>query len=438
MVESVLVSLSLVLAILLVANPIQAKPAENQRISSNASTVITSNVQTLPRTFILDSSLLANANQGVRNNNNNTILQASLKQLIIQADLFLTKKATSVVEKTLMPANGNKHDYLSLSPYYWPDPTKPNGLPYIIHDGIVNPQAHSIPDKQNLEDMIHRVRILSLAYYFTDNPQYASKAVELLRVWFLDNGTRMNPDLLYAEMTPGKNNGSSTGIMDAHNIPDIIDAIGLIQHSPLWTKQDQLDMQLWFSKYLNWLLNSDFGKKEAQAVNNHGTWYYVQASSIALFLNKTDIAKNILESTMHNLIPQEIRPDGRQPFELRRTNSWDYSTFNLQGLFELASIGLHVGVDLWNYKIHGAAKPLLHTALDYLLPYALKTRAWAYPQIALPMNTKSLSNLLCQATTHSYSKNNQVYIQSYKSLNIEKDIAINIDNLIYTCSSHLT
>ena len=101
-------------------------------------------------------------------------------------------------------------------------------MPYIIHDTIVNPQVYSVPDKQNLEDMIQRVRILSIVYYFTDNPQYASKAVELLRVWFLDNGTRMNPDLQYTKMTPGKNNGSSTGVMDAHNIPDIIDANGLI------------------------------------------------------------------------------------------------------------------------------------------------------------------------------------------------------------------
>ena len=434
MVEIVLVSLLLVLAIILITNPIQAKPVEDQRISSNTSAVITPNVQTLPRTLILDSSLLADGKQqAIRNNN--TVLQASLKQLTIQADLFLTKKAASVIEKARIPANGNKHDYFSLSPYYWPDPTKPNGLPYIIHDGIVNPQVHSVPDKQNLEDMIHRVRILSLAYYFTDNHQYASKALELLRVWFLDNDTRMNPDLRYAEIAPGKNNGSSTGIMDAHNIPDIIDAIGLIQHSPSWTKRDQFGMQLWFNKYLDWLLNSDFGKKEAQATNNHGTWYYVQAASIAIFLNKTDIAKNILESTMHKLIPQEIQPDGRQPFELRRTNSWDYSTFNLQGLFELASIGQHMGTDLWNNKApNGIARPLLQTALDYLLPYALKKHPWPYPQIASPsINTKALYNLLCQAIIH-YPKNNQSYIQAYKSM----DTAINTDNLLYMCSSHIT
>jgi hypothetical protein len=114
MVESILVRLLLVLAIFLVTNPIQAKPVEDQKISSNATTVITPNVQTLPRTFIIDSSLLANANQAVRNNN--TVLQASLKHLIIQADLSLTKMAASVIEKTRIPANGNKHDYFSV--YY--------------------------------------------------------------------------------------------------------------------------------------------------------------------------------------------------------------------------------------------------------------------------------------------------------------------------------
>ena len=107
----------------------------------------------------------------------------------------------------------------------------------------------------------------------------------------------MNPNLRYSEMVPGKNNGSSSGTIEANNLPDIIDAIGLIQRSSLWTMQDQHGMILWFSEYLDWLLNSDFGKKESQAVNNHGTLslHDIQASSIALFLNKTDITTHILQ-----------------------------------------------------------------------------------------------------------------------------------------------
>ena len=66
----------------------------------------------------------------------------------------------------------------------------------------------------------------------------------------------------------GKNSGSSRGI---------IDAIELIQHSPSWTSQDQRGMELWSGKYLDWLLNSDFGKKESQTIhNNHDSWYDIQ------------------------------------------------------------------------------------------------------------------------------------------------------------------
>jgi Alginate lyase len=48
--------------------------------------------------------------------------------------------------------------------------------------------------------------------------------------------------------------------------------------------------------------------------------------------------------------------------------------FNLQGLFKLASIGQHVGIDLWDYKTlqgEGRGTSELQTALDYLIPYAL-------------------------------------------------------------------
>jgi hypothetical protein len=383
---------------------------------------------TSPRTISLDPSLLASAKLGL---GNNPILKASLKKLLLQANSFLSKSPRSVIDKTQMPASGDKQDYLSLSAYDWPDPTKPNGLPYILHDGIVNPEAYSSNfDRHNFDDMMYRVKILSLAYYFTDNTRYATKAEELLRVWFLNNNTSMNPHLKYAGMEPGKNNGSWSGVMDANNLPDVTDAIGLIHHSPAWTKQDQQGMEIWFSKYLDWLLTSDAGRRQELAINNHWTWYDVQISSIALFLNRTDIAKGILQTNPYKLISIQIKPDGRQPFELKRTNSWDYSLFNLQGLFKLASIGEHVGIDVWNYKNPQGAGLL--AALNYLLPYSIKNQSWPYPQIN-PIhsvsNTKNLVDLLCQATVHY--KNEESYLQpTYKSLSTESS---SLDNLLYMC-----
>ena len=130
-------------------------------------------------------------------------------------------------------------------------------------------------------------------------------------------------------MIPGKDKSYSSGIIAGWSLVDVIDSIGMIQNSLSWTKKDQHEVELWFSKYLNWLLNSDVGKEESQKINNHGTYYDVQVSSFALFLNKTDVTESILKAITHELTPAtlistpkviaiKIQPDGRQPFELAR------------------------------------------------------------------------------------------------------------------------
>ena len=184
-----------------------------------------------------------------------------------------------------------------------------------------------------------RVKILSAAYYFTDNTKYSAKATEIIRVWFLNNDTFINPNLQHSEVITGKNNGTRSGIIAANYFPTVLDAISLIQNSPDWTGEDKKGIEKWFNRYLDWLLNSKFGKKESKELNNHGTWYDVQASSISLFLNKTEITRNILENNFEKLIAEKIQPNGSQPSEMYRHTSLDYHIFNLLGLFNLARVG---------------------------------------------------------------------------------------------------
>jgi hypothetical protein len=395
-----------------------------------------SNDKLLPRTIILDPLLLVTLKETINGSKNNTILKHSLKQLVLEANSFLTKKPTSVVYKDELPPSGDIHDFFSLAPYRWPDPSKKDGLPYIGRDGLTNPEIYSISDKKNLDDMIHAVTVLSAAYYFTDDLKYASKAGELLRVWFVDNSTKMNPHLKFAETVRGKSNVYSGGIMAGRNLADIIDVIGLIRDSSAWTKEDQSNVESWFTKYLGWLLNSRLGKEESLKINNHGTYYYVQVAAIASFLNKTGIAKNTIEAFVQKpsavtfLAPEKsisvkIQPDGRQPFELQRSNTLDYSMFNLHGLFKLANVGKHLGIDLWNYRVSDA--PLLQKALDYLLPYFLKTDAWPYPQVT-EINQSLSSDLLCQAIVN-YPQDRVVYSRAYNSLVANRSL-IGVDNLM--------
>jgi len=358
-------------------------------------------------------------------------IQEFLQKLLEEADSFLDKKPTSVLDKIESPPSGNKHDFYSLATYEWPNPDTPDGLPYVSREGKANPERWTVGDKKNMGEMVNMVRILSLAYYFTDDTKYAVKAQELLRVWFLDESTYMNPDLKYAETIRGKNELRPQGIMEGRILTELTDAIRLLQSSPQWTSEMQQGLEDWFNNYLDWLLNSESGKEEGSKMNNHGTYFTVQVSSIALFLNKTDFTKEILQATMQDLssaslkdvprlIAVKILSDGRQPFELRRANSLDYSLINLLGLATLANIGERVGLDLWNHDIYGAG---IQKALDYLLPYIQNKEDWPYTQNH-PVKDQIVAEVVCQGILHY--KNNESYLEVYRSSDPGQ-----IDNIYY-------
>ncbi|WP_146531059.1 alginate lyase family protein [Novipirellula artificiosorum] len=47
----------------------------------------------------------------------------------------------SVTDGGVVPPSGDPHDYMSVGPYWWPDPNKDDGLPYIRRDARVLQEA---------------------------------------------------------------------------------------------------------------------------------------------------------------------------------------------------------------------------------------------------------------------------------------------------------
>jgi len=297
------------------------------------------------------------------------------------------------MDKGFTPVSGSKHDYMSQAPYFWYDSTKPNGLPYMRKDGERNPEINKITDKKYLVNFEDATKTLALAFYLTGEEKYATKAAELIRYWFFNEDTKMNPNLDYAQGVPGINNGRGIGIIESRAFTGVADAAGLLEGSNAWKEDDAKLLQQWYTSFLNWMLTSKNGGEEHRAKNNHGTWYYVQVIDFALFTGDKRKAKMLAKESVIRLDSQ-LTKEGKMPLELERTKALGYSTMNLRGWFEAARLAGEAGVDLWNYKTSKGAD--LRTALNWLMPYALSEKKWEYKQIE-KYDSNEMYPLLLQA-----------------------------------------
>ncbi|HTY39433.1 MAG TPA: alginate lyase family protein [Bacteroidota bacterium] len=331
----------------------------------------------LPDVLLMNRAALEEARNAVRSGQHNS--SPYVKELFRNAEKALTADPVSVMMKEQTPPSGDKHDYMSLAPYWWPDPSKPGGLPYIRRDGERNPEYKTYGDHERIGAMINHVEVLALAFGVSGKEQYANRGILQLKVWFLDPATKMNPNLNYGQAIKGVNQGRGIGIIETYGFRYLVDAMILLQQSKAWTPEIDHGIKAWFEEYLRWLQESPNGKDEAGWKNNHGSAYDVQVSCIALFLGKKDLAKQILSQVGTKRIALQIEPDGSQPLELERTKSWGYSIMNLDALLELARLGDRVGVDLWNFQTSDGRS--LRKAISFLLPYALRNKKWPWTQI---------------------------------------------------------
>ncbi len=306
------------------------------------------------------------------------MIKPALENLIAEADKAINLAPPTVVDKPQTPPSGDKHDYMSQAPYFWPDPAKEDGLPYIRKDGQRNPESHDAhSDAPRFGKMAGAAETLALAGYFTGKEAFFEHAAKLLRVWFLDPATRMNPNFNFAQAVPGVNTGRGTGMIESRNVIPSMNASALLVGSKAWSAQDQERMEAWMRAFLHWAQTSKNGRAEAAARNNHGSFYDEQIVAMALFLGENDLAKKTLESVKTRRIAAQIKPDGSQPLELERADSFGYSRFNILALCDLATQGQHVGIELWHYETTEGAG--LRKALDFLLPYVEEPeKEWPY------------------------------------------------------------
>ncbi len=338
--------------------------------------------------ILMDGAAIERVRDEIQSGQNSAAIEA-LEVLKKKANASLKEPMTSVVNKPQAPASGDMHDYVSLSPYWWPNPDTENGLPYIRKDGRVNPEREKY-DMPALDTMSRAVWRLGFAYYFTGDERYAENAAERLRVWFLDEKTRMNPRLKFSQFIPGVHDGGHYGIIETLRLRWVPDAITMLASSDALSDDEVTALRQWFGDYKDWLLTSDMGQQELAGPNNHGSWCAQQIVLYARVVNDSDTVRRICE-TIPARIAAQFEPDGSQPIEIARTRGLDYSEFNVRALMDLAYMAQTVGIDLWHYETADGRS--IQRGLDFILPSMTGEKPWPYKQIKTPKHEMFVQGL---------------------------------------------
>ena len=317
------------------------------------------------------------------------IIKCAYSGLVAQADSIMSLLPHKVIDGDT-PPSGDAHDFFSIGKYAFPNAESLDGLPYVRIDGIINPEVRGAKyDLGRYEETLERINILALAWFYSEKEKYAAKAVEFLRIWFLDEETKMNPNFECAAALPGVYDGMPIGIIFGARLVDFLDHVQLLALSDSWTECDEVRLKTWFAEYAQWLLTSQFGIEESRAGNNHGSWYAAQVAASAIYSGNIKLAKLMIDRGKTQLSEQIALhhpeyPDGSLPREIIRNQSFLYSLFGLEGFCALAGCGNAIHEDLWHYEtVNGRSMRL---AFSFLLPYLLEEEIWPYPSIQSPQS----------------------------------------------------
>jgi hypothetical protein len=289
------------------------------------------------------------------------------------ADQALTLKPPAITDQVATNSAGGLHDFFSQADYEWPNPNTTNGLPYINRDGESNLNVFSY-HRMAMRDMKDAVAALAAAYALTGDDKYVRKSTELLKVFFLDMKTRMNPNLNFAQAVLGKQTGNAYGVIDTLHLAELPMAVRFLEQSTAFPPEVDQGLKKWFVDYSEWITTSTNGVKEMNNANNHSIACYLQLASFAKFTGDERLLESCRERFKKVLFPNQMTNNGSFPRELARTKPYGYSIFQVDNLATLCVLLSTTNDDFWKIRLPDGRTP--RNAVDFIYPYLADKNQW--------------------------------------------------------------
>ncbi|TFW16585.1 alginate lyase family protein [Duganella callida] len=312
-------------------------------------------------------------------------------RILSAADRDLREQPVTITASHSPRSSGGLHDFYSEGDYWWPDPAHPGG-PYIQRDGLSNPDNFN-DHRRALMRFSVQVPALVAAWKISGQQRYADHALEHLRAWFIDDATKMNPNLQYAQAIYGRSTGRGIGIIDTIHLVEVARAVEVLEAGHAIPPADVARIRQWFGSYLQWLTTSKNGADEREALNNHGTCWLMQVAAFAHLTGNQPLVAYSRERYKTVLLRNQVAADGSFPLELKRTKPYGYALFNLEAMSALCEILSTPSDNLWTYTTPDGKG--MRQAMAYMAPYIADKKRWPLPPDVMydgewPMRQSSL------------------------------------------------
>lgn len=297
------------------------------------------------------------------------------KQVVSLANMRMKSGVVAVTDKQTS-ISGNKHEYESLSIYWWPDP-KNLGGPYIAKDGEYNPEYKQY-DFPRLLQLVENLRDCSKAFYLTGDLKYYGFFCHQLDTWFINEATRMQPDFNYCQFIPGRNGnrGNPQGMIDAYNFNDVLESIRLVHSKKSIGRKRMKALKNWFGSFAEWMQTSSYGQTAANFKNSQAVAYDVTLYDMYLFAGNQTARRQIRQSFYEKRVATQIEPDGRLPQELLRTKAFYYSISCIRHFVDFLTITIADGAMLDSLTLMK-----ISSSIDFLTPYVGHQELFPYSEI---------------------------------------------------------
>jgi hypothetical protein len=337
-------------------------------------------------------------------------------RVLAAADRYLKEAPVTITASTSERSPGGKNDYFSEADYFWPDPKNPHG-PYVQRDGLSNP-SNFLDHRRFLLQFSVQAPALAAAWRITAKKNYAEHAAQHLRAWFINKGTRMNPNLEHAQAIRGVATGSRYGVIDTLHLVEVVRAVEVIADSKALSADEIDQVRSWFADYLQWMVTATYGVEEMEAPNNHATCWATQIAAFAQFAEDSRLVEYVRRRFKGVLVPSQMKLDGSFPLEMSRTKPYSYSNFNLDAMATICQILSIPQDNLWAF--HLADGRGIGKAVAFMEPYIRDKASWPRPSDVMYANDWPMRQ--CSLLFAGIALNRPDYLQLWKTLPADSNV----------------